>query len=131
LLRNLDVEMNVTDKLMSTALRNAAGGRHLSIVNLLLCADAAKVDVRDKFNRIPLWLASSKGHRDVVLRLLLEDVDVNVVDWVGSTPLHNAAKDKDLPFTELLLERQSFVLTKSTNAAVLSSGWQQRQVMWR
>jgi ankyrin repeat protein len=87
-LSDFDVKVNANDKWKCKGLHSAAEGGYLPIVNQLLCADGVKVDPRDQFNHIPLWLAFSKGHRGVVLRLLEEDVDVNVGGWGGSTPLH-------------------------------------------
>jgi ankyrin repeat protein len=92
---------------LGQALRAAAGGGHLDVVERLL---AAKADVNaataDEFGRTALQAAAGGGHLDVVERLLAAKADVNAAAaaaYSGRTALQAAAEGGHLDVVERLL----------------------------
>ncbi|CAL4082083.1 unnamed protein product, partial [Meganyctiphanes norvegica] len=46
----------------------------------------------DFFGQTPLYIASKRGHADVIEKLVASGADVNKVDIFGQTPLYIASK---------------------------------------
>ncbi|KAF7550768.1 hypothetical protein G7046_g7911 [Stylonectria norvegica] len=62
------------------------------------------LDSKDESERTPLWLASTRGHSQVVSVLLKAGADPNAEDSQGSQPLHEAANNNHHEVIELLLD---------------------------
>ena len=87
-----------------TVLMAAARAGSLDIVNLLLARDA-DVNAREPSKRQTalMWAAAHK-HRDVAGALIAAGADVNAASTGGSTALHFAVQQTDIPTARLLLD---------------------------
>ena len=88
----------------------AEGGSTL-IVRLLLDKGVG-IDVRNKKEQTPLWLAVSNGHEAVVKLLLDRGAEVDVKDSNGQTPLQQAASNGHEAVVKLLLDKGAEVDVK-------------------
>ena len=79
---------------------------------VLLLANGADVNVRDKYGSTPLFAAAGNGRKDVVELLLAHKADVNAKNNIGWTPLF---KVKSIAMAELLLANGADVNAKGTN----------------
>lgn len=87
----------------------AENGNELVLKSLLRKKGCFGLNSRDKSGRTAVWCAASNGH-DAVLRMLLaNDVDVNVVDNRGITPLMEAV--------DQLLSRHRYPASHRSKAA--------------
>jgi ankyrin repeat protein len=73
-----------------------------------------KVEWRSPKDESPLMLASLKGHKDLVRRLIDRDADVNKPGWA---PLHYAATGGHLEVMAMLLEAHAFIDAESPNGS--------------
>jgi len=88
-----------------TALGLASFFGHLEIVNLLLGRGAnVNAPSRNEMAVVPLHSAAAAQHLAVAEVLIENGADVNVPSAGGSTALHRAAQNGQLPLVRLLLE---------------------------
>jgi len=69
----------------------------------------ANVNVRNKYNATPLYMASAKGETDIVKLLLRAKADVNASPVAGATPLLVAADNEHTEIVKLLLDANASV----------------------
>ena len=87
-----------------TVLMTAARAGSLDIVNLLLARNA-DVNAREPSKRqTALMWAAAHRHRDVSEALIAAGADVNAASTGGSTALHFAVQQTDIPTARLLLD---------------------------
>ena len=97
-------------------------GRHGLFIALhdgsLKAADAliqwpkTNVEWRSPKDESPLMIASLKGQKEIVKKLIARDADVNKPGW---TPLHYAATAGHVEVMEILLEEHAFIDAESPN----------------
>lgn len=99
---------------LSTCLLEASMNNAKQIVELLLKHAGADVNgVSDSTLCTPLYIAASKGHKDIVVFLLSHGADVNYKDQSSETSLDIAVYRGHLEIAELLLKHGADVNTKS------------------
>ena len=97
-------QVNARGGLVLAPLPAALSKKHLRVANLLH-SHGAVVDVRDKDNWTPLFVASmSPGDIDIVRWLLNHGADSNARAYDSCTPLHLAACHLHLEAVQVLLE---------------------------
>ncbi|KAI8907521.1 ankyrin repeat-containing domain protein [Powellomyces hirtus] len=87
------------------ALHYAAHHGHLDAVKALVDAGAAVSAMVKKTKSTPLLLASSRGHKEVMMFLLDHGVDIEEVDRYGRQAIIHAAKNGHYDVVKMLLER--------------------------
>lgn len=87
-----------------TPLHSAASAGRVAAVALLLTLDGVKVDAQTSAKRTPLHYACSKGHREIVERLVAAGAKATLSDKYGSTPLHRACARGDLDIVNEVLQ---------------------------
>ncbi|KAK4080972.1 hypothetical protein Trihar35433_2077 [Trichoderma harzianum] len=102
-------EVNVADSQGRTALHIACGFSPIGCIKALVEA-GANVDTKDKVGRLPIHIAAgidSTDSTDVVTYLLdqCKDMDINVADQDGWTPLMWAARSGSADVITMLAER--------------------------
>lgn len=112
------VEINITDSQGRTALHIASATASLERMKALVAA-GGNVDTKDKFGRLPIHFAAgtdSKHSTDVVAYLLdlYQDMDINVVDQDGWTPLMWAARSGSAGIITKLVERGADVWVRGS-----------------
>ncbi|KAJ5481373.1 hypothetical protein N7475_000185 [Penicillium sp. IBT 31633x] len=101
LLANGDLDPNVLDKYGWAPLTSAAWNGDLRMVELFLAREDIQVNVQES---PPLFYAASKGHEEIVRRLLcFGTIDINQQLW-NSSPLCIASGMGYLGITKLLLD---------------------------
>lgn len=90
-----------------TPLHAASGSGDSKSAGLLIAA-GADVNAEDACKRTPLHVASSLGHRDVVVRLISKAL-VNSRDGDGSTPLHLACGNGHMEIVKMLIAAKADV----------------------
>ena len=98
------LEVNMMDEDGYTALIWAADNGHLEAVRELLKHPAIDVNCVDLDGHSALTWAADKGHTELVKLLLGRDLNVNVRDNEGYTPLICAAQMARIDVVDLLLE---------------------------
>ncbi len=86
---NAGANVNYEDRTQQSAYLIATSEGYLALLNLTL-ASRADVAALDSFNGTGLIRAAERGHIDVVDRLLQTDIDVNHINGLGWTALHEA-----------------------------------------
>ena len=71
-----------------------------------------QVEWRSPKDESPLMIASMKGQKEIVKKLIARDADVNKPGWA---PLHYAATGGHLEVIEILLEEHAFIDAESPN----------------
>ena len=102
-------DVNVADRMGSTALTWAAMRGHSGVVKVLLERKDVNPNQRDtKSGRTPLSWAAGKGHGGIIKMLLeREDVNPNQADTEpGRTPLSLASEKGNEAVVKMLLERE-------------------------
>jgi ankyrin repeat protein len=61
-------------------------------IGTLLAMKVVGVDVRDKYQFTPLATAASRGSAAAVTELLSQGADIQAVDTIGNTPMHDAVR---------------------------------------
>ena len=61
------------------------------------------------------YVASEKGHEDIVKLLIDHRADINAKDNLGETPLHKAAKYNHKKILRILIENEAGVNIKDKN----------------
>jgi hypothetical protein len=84
----------------------------LEVAKALIDWPQTHVESRSPDDESPLMMASLRGNRDLVKRLIERDADVNKPGW---TPLHYAATNGHVPVIELLLENYAYIDAESPN----------------
>ncbi|KAL5088988.1 hypothetical protein Trisim1_006132 [Trichoderma cf. simile WF8] len=99
-------EVNVTDSQGRTALHIASATASLERIKALVEA-GANVYTKDKFGRLPLHFAAGADSTDVVAYFLdqYKDMDINVADQDGWTPLMWAARSGSADIITTLVKR--------------------------
>lgn len=81
----------------------ASNKGHTTIVDLLMCANGADVNVLDDGHRSCLHMAAEGGHIETVEKLISYGADVNVLDGKQRSPIHLAAMRGHTETIETLL----------------------------
>jgi uncharacterized protein len=84
----------------------------LKAANALIQWPKTHVEWRSPKDESPLMIASIKGQKEIVKKLIARDADVNKPGW---TPLHYAATAGQLEVMEILLEEHAFIDAESPN----------------
>lgn len=111
LLKEPGIKINARDRFGMTPLLEAIKGGHSQIAKLLLCDYNPDVNAVYEFPRMEerstcLHLAVDNGSIDIVRLLLMrKDLDPNIPDYYGLTPLGWAARKGNLQILKLLLGR--------------------------
>ena len=71
-----------------------------------------KVEWRSPKDESPLMLASLKGNKELVRKLIARDAHVNKTGW---TPLHYAATGGQLEVMQILLDQHAYIDAESPN----------------
>uniref|UniRef100_A0A0K2V134 RING-type domain-containing protein n=1 Tax=Lepeophtheirus salmonis TaxID=72036 RepID=A0A0K2V134_LEPSM len=79
-----------------TALHLAALNNHFDVVELLIMAGRANINVQNMNLQTPLHLAVERQHAHIVRLLVREGCDLNITDKDGDTPLHEALRHHTL-----------------------------------
>jgi ankyrin repeat protein len=95
----------------TTALHWTAYWNDVDIATLLLRA-GAKVDVANRYNATPLWLACTRGNAQMVETLLKAGADPNAFALQAESPLMAAAFAGSAESVKALLTRGAFVNAK-------------------
>lgn len=95
---------NCANRFGASPLHFAAEHGHLSLVQDLIEKGAAFVHRKDKNGDSALFYAVRKGHTEIVKFLLGQGVDPQVPNYVGDTPLHEAARIENVEIMEELLK---------------------------
>lgn len=103
-----DPHLNDRDKEQDAALTLAAGSGFAEGVRILM-DHGADCNIRNKFSRTPIIIASRCRNQDVVLALLQPEsrADINAQDQEGLTALHHAACRGHVEVVQLLLNHQA------------------------
>ena len=99
-----DVEKDSRDPWGQSPLSWAAAGGHEAVVRLLIDQPGVEKDSRDRWGLSPLSWAARNGH-EAVVRLLInsgDDVEINLADTQGATPLMHAQRKGNMVLVELL-----------------------------
>lgn len=100
--RDVDVDVNGTDRDGRTPLYVACLLGHLDVVKALLDG-GADVNKAHKDGFTPLYVASQSGYRDIVAVLIAKGAEVNKADKDGFTPLYAASENGHLGIVQALL----------------------------
>ena len=84
----------------------------LKVAEALIDWPKTDVEWRSPKDESPLMMASFKGHKQLVLKLIARDAHVNKPGWA---PLHYAATGAHLDILEILLEEHAFIDAESPN----------------
>ncbi|KAL2252506.1 UNVERIFIED_CONTAM: Potassium channel SKOR [Sesamum indicum] len=96
-----DADINVEDNFGNTPLLEAIKGRHDRVASLLLREGALlKIDNPGGY----LSTIVSEGDKNLLIRVLSDDVDPNSKDYDHQTPLHIAASQGSYLMAKLLIE---------------------------
>ncbi|KAJ8945242.1 hypothetical protein NQ318_016662 [Aromia moschata] len=114
LLLEENVNVNFSDCLGRTALHYAACRGHQDIL-LLLINSGANVNAIDSDKNMPLHFACSNGHENCVKGLIYSsaEVELNIGNFFGDTPLNLATKWGYLDIVKILLENGASVIVKN------------------
>ncbi|KAI1098327.1 ankyrin repeat-containing domain protein [Jackrogersella minutella] len=80
------LSLNLKDTYGSTALRYAAAGKHMDVIQLLL-PRGASINAKDSIDGTSLMDASKIGHQAVVQQLLDNGVNAKSENVLGLTPI--------------------------------------------
>ncbi|KAM9242834.1 DNA-binding protein RFXANK isoform 2-T6 [Dugong dugon] len=80
---------------------------------ITLCRQGADPHILAKERESALSLASTGGYTDIVGLLLERDVDINIYDWNGGTPLLYAVRGNHVKCVEALLARGADLTTEA------------------
>lgn len=84
----------------------------LKAADALIQWPKTNVEWRSPKDESPLMIASIKGQKEIVKKLIARDADVNKPGW---TPLHYAATAGHVAVIEILLEEHAFIDAESPN----------------
>ena len=84
----------------------------LKAAEALIAWPKTKVEWRSAKDESPLMIASLKGYKDLVRKLIARDADVNKTGWA---PLHYAATGGHVEVILMLLEAHAYVDAESPN----------------
>ncbi|XP_065863172.1 ankyrin repeat-containing protein At5g02620-like isoform X2 [Euphorbia lathyris] len=101
-----------------TALHEAARHNHTNVVQVLIAEDPDFTYSANKAGETPLYLASERGYRRIVLRILDTCTSVSYHGPNGRTALHEAVIRNDSEMTRKILETK-----KSLVKEVDQQGW--------
>ena len=106
LLNMNDININLQDNLGLTPLGTACENNHFEIVKILTQRQDIDVNGLSK-DSTPLVVAIDKGFNDILKYLLKQDnINVNLQDNLGLTPLGAACKNKRFEIVKILSQRQ-------------------------
>ncbi|KAJ8935466.1 hypothetical protein NQ314_012785 [Rhamnusium bicolor] len=114
-------DVNLSDCLGKTSLHYACS-RGFQDILLLLINSGANVNAIDNDKNMPLHLACNSGHENCVKALIYSsgEVELNVGNFFGDTPLHLATKWGYLDIVKILLENgTSIIIQNNRNQTVL------------
>uniref|UniRef100_A0A1I8IVE6 ANK_REP_REGION domain-containing protein n=1 Tax=Macrostomum lignano TaxID=282301 RepID=A0A1I8IVE6_9PLAT len=98
-----------TDKQGMTALHHAAYTGCLSMTQLLLGQGNASINSTDSYGRSPLYLATSRGHVELVNYFLSKGADVHLPNKELKSPMYIAAYFGHLEIVQALLRSEADV----------------------
>jgi ankyrin repeat protein len=84
----------------------------LKAAEVLVDWPKTNVEWRSPKDESPLMIASLKGHKELVRKLIARDADVNKPGWA---PLHYAATGGHLDIMQLLLDENAYIDAESPN----------------
>lgn len=106
------VNFNIVDNKQRTPLMVALISGHPKLAEHLF--DLSKrVDLPDINQDRPLHIASNRGYRTIVRKLIVKKVDLNAQDKLGNTALILATRHDDSAIIELLLKNKADVTIKN------------------
>jgi ankyrin repeat protein len=83
-----------------------------NVIDVLLTAPAVNVEVRTEKDESPLMLAALFGFKEVCIKLIARDADINKPGW---TPLHYAATGGHTEIMQMLLDKYAYIDASSPN----------------
>jgi ankyrin repeat protein len=86
----------------------------LKVVDVLLAHPGTDIEARTPQDESPLMLAALNGLKDVCIKLIERDADVNKTGW---SPLHYAATGGHLEIIRLLLDHHAYIDAASPNGS--------------
>jgi uncharacterized protein len=84
----------------------------LKVAQVLIDWPKTNVEWRSAKDESPLMMASFKGHKELVKKLIARDADVNKTGWA---PLHYAATGARLEIMQILLDEHAYIDAESPN----------------
>ncbi|KAL4577957.1 hypothetical protein LXL04_014072 [Taraxacum kok-saghyz] len=91
IVKDIKVHIGMQEEELGLRVSSSAYNGDLSQLKSV-CRAGADPNTKDYDGRSPLHLAASKGHEDMTIFLLQQDVKVNISDNYGNTPLFEAIK---------------------------------------
>jgi ankyrin repeat protein len=99
------------------ALHRAIDGSRLTAARIILAHPLVKVNAKDINSEVPLLMAAKYGLTYIVELLLQRgDVDPNIKDKIGFTPLHQACENNHVETIKLLLKFKGIELNSRDSA---------------
>jgi ankyrin repeat protein len=105
-------DANALDPARRPGLFIALQDGNLKAADALVDWPKTQVEWRSAKDESPLMIASLKGHKDLVRKLIARDADVNKTGW---TPLHYAATGGHVEVILLLLDEHAYIDAESPN----------------
>ena len=119
LLKNKDIDVNLSNILGLTPLTHASKSGYKEIVELLLKA-GADPNKLDQLYITPLMNACANGHTDIVEILIKNGASINLSNCNSETPLHYACSENYFDIIKILIENGADVNAKTdTNVTPL------------
>ncbi|XP_046563927.1 uncharacterized protein LOC124272766 [Haliotis rubra] len=98
-------DLSVVDGNRSNILHVACFGGNVDICKYLLSKDIVGIESRGQYNRTPLMIAASKGHREMFDFLVSKGCDLSVVDGNRNNILHVACVGGNVDICKYLLSK--------------------------
>eukprot|EP00257_Ricinus_communis_P023414 XP_015583393.1 ankyrin repeat-containing protein NPR4 isoform X1 [Ricinus communis] len=105
--------LRMTNKSKETALHEAARNDHPDLVELLIEQDPDFVHSSNDFGETPLYLASERGHLEVVVIMLKACTSLAYGGPNGKTALHAAAMHRHGGIVHAILDKKTSLVNKA------------------
>lgn len=107
LLLQYNADIHAIDQVGDTPLHSAAIFGHVPIIELLL-SKGAHSEIKNKQGETPLYYAASYGYKMALQRLCEEEnADINIMNFKGDTPLHQAVLKSHIAIIKILLNKNA------------------------